>query len=74
MPVGGVAVGVAEAGLDHTGVARPVGVGLSDGTEVDAREAAGDGLAFTGDGVGVGGVDVPASALFGVTLKSASLW
>jgi len=72
--VGEVAVGVAEAGFDHAGVARSAGVELSDGTGVDAREPAGDGLADAGDGVGVGDVGVSASALFGVTLKSASFW
>jgi len=62
------------AGLDHIGVARAVGVGLSDGTGVDAREAAEEGLADAGDSVGVEGAGVPVSALFGVTLKSASFW
>ena len=51
-----------------------VGVGLSDGTGVDASEAVGDGLADAGDGVGVVGVGVPDSALFGVTLNRASFW
>ena len=58
------------------GVARSVGVGFSDGTGVDATEAVGDGLADVGDGVGVStvGVGVADSALFGVTLNSASFW
>jgi len=51
-------------------------VGFSDGTGVDAREAVGDGLADAADGVAVSGVGVGVadSALFGVTLNSASFW
>jgi hypothetical protein len=58
------------------GVARLVGVGFSDGSGVDSIEAVGDGLADDGDGVGVStvGVGVADSALFGVTLNSASFW
>jgi hypothetical protein len=57
-------------------VARPVGVGFSGGTGVDATDGVGDGLGDAGDRVGVStvGVGVADSALFGVTLNSASFW
>jgi hypothetical protein len=63
-PLGAFALDVAEG----AGVARPAGVALADGTGVDARVDAGDGLVDPGDGVGVGDAD----ALCGVTLTSAS--
>ena len=74
MPVDGVALGIAVAGFDPTGVARSVGVEPSDGTGVDAREGAADELMDAGDGVGVVGVDVSAPALVTVTVRSASFW
>ena len=46
----------------------------SDGTGVDAREGAGDELMEAGVGVGVVDVEASAPALFTVTLKSASFW
>ena len=58
------------------GVARVVGVGFSDWAGVDGGDAVGDGLTDVGDEVGVStvGVGVADSALFGVTLNSASFW
>ena len=58
------------------GVARLVGVGLSDGTGVDAMDAVGVGLGDAWDSVGVSGVGVGVtdSALLGVTLNSDSFW
>jgi hypothetical protein len=54
-------------------VATSVGVGLPEGTGVAARDVAADGLADASDGVVVG-VDEAVSALFWVTLTSASFW